>query len=95
MRLTGIYCISFFPLSNVRTDAYGGSLKNRIRLTLEVLEAVQSEWPALPLFVRTATDWADGGWNAEESVQLSILKRKGVDLIDVSSGALVPIKRFL
>jgi 2,4-dienoyl-CoA reductase-like NADH-dependent reductase (Old Yellow Enzyme family) len=65
------------PLSNVRTDAYGGSFENRIRLTLEVLEAVQSEWPIdLPLFVRiSATDWADGGWNAEESVQLT-LKRK-------------------
>jgi 2,4-dienoyl-CoA reductase-like NADH-dependent reductase (Old Yellow Enzyme family) len=61
-----------------------------------VLEAVQSEWPInLPLFVRiSATDWADGGWNAEESVQLSILKEKGVDLIDVSSGALVPYQKI-
>jgi 2,4-dienoyl-CoA reductase-like NADH-dependent reductase (Old Yellow Enzyme family) len=64
------------PLSNVRTDAYGGSFENRIRLTLEVLEAVQSEWPIdLPLFVRISA-WADGGWNAEESVQLSILLKK-------------------
>jgi 2,4-dienoyl-CoA reductase-like NADH-dependent reductase (Old Yellow Enzyme family) len=80
------------PLSNFRTDEYGGSFENRIRLTLEVLEAVQSEWPAdLPLFVRiSATDWAEGGWNIEESVQLSqLLKEKGVDLIDVSSGGLV------
>lgn len=80
------------PLSNFRTDEYGGSFENRIRFTLEVLEAVQSEWPEnLPLFVRiSATDWADGGWNIEESVQLSkILKEKGVDLIDVSSGGLV------
>lgn len=80
------------PLSNVRTDNYGGSFENRIRLTLEVVEAVQTEWPSnLPLFVRiSATDWADGGWNAAESVALSkILKEKGVDLIDVSSGALV------
>ena len=80
------------PLSNVRTDNYGGSFENRIRLTLEVVEAVQQEWPSnLPLFVRiSATDWADGGWNAEESVELSrILKEKGVDLMDVSSGALV------
>lgn len=85
------------PLSNVRTDAYGGSFENRIRLTLEVIEAVQSEWPIeLPLFVRiSATDWADGGWNTEESVQLSIiLKEKGVDLIDVSSGALVPYQKI-
>lgn len=80
------------PLSNLRTDEYGGSFENRIRLTLEVVEAVQSEWTEkLPLFVRiSATDWAEGGWNAEESVQLSkILKEKGVDLIDVSSGGLV------
>jgi len=80
------------PLSNFRTDEYGGSFENRIRLTLEVLEAVQSEWPTdLPLLVRiSATDWADGGWNIEESVQLSkILKEKGVDLMDVSSGGLV------
>ena len=80
------------PLSNERTDNYGGSFENRIRLTLEVVEAVQTEWPSnLPLFVRiSATDWAEGGWNAEESVALSkILKEKGVDLIDVSSGALV------
>jgi 2,4-dienoyl-CoA reductase-like NADH-dependent reductase (Old Yellow Enzyme family) len=80
------------PLSNFRTDEYGGSFENRIRLLLEVLEAVQSEWPSdLPIFIRiSATDWADGGWNIEESVQLSkILKEKGVDLMDVSSGGLV------
>lgn len=80
------------PLSNFRTDEYGGSFENRIRLLLEVLEAVQSEWPNdLPLFIRiSATDWADGGWNIEESVQLSkIVKEMGVDLIDVSSGGLV------
>jgi 2,4-dienoyl-CoA reductase-like NADH-dependent reductase (Old Yellow Enzyme family) len=79
------------PLSNFRTDEYGGSFENRIRLLLEVLEAVQSEWPTdLPLFVRiSATDWADGGWNLVESLQLSeILKEKGVDLMDVSSGGL-------
>ena len=80
------------PLSNFRTDEYGGSFENRIRLVLEVVEAVQSEWPKnLPLFVRiSATDWAEGGWSIEESVQLSkMLKEKGVDLIDVSSGGLV------
>jgi 2,4-dienoyl-CoA reductase-like NADH-dependent reductase (Old Yellow Enzyme family) len=80
------------PLSNFRTDEYGGSFENRIRLTLEVLEAIQSEWPSdLPLFVRiSATDWAEGGWNIDESLQLSkILKEKGVDLMDVSSGGLV------
>ena len=80
------------PLSNFRLDEHGGSFENRIRLTLEVVEAVQSEWPEnLPLFVRiSATDWAEGGWNLEESIQLSkILKKKGVDLIDVSSGGAV------
>lgn len=80
------------PLTNIRTDEYGGSFENRIRFTLEIIAAVQSEWPSdLPLFVRiSATDWAEGGWNPEESVKLSkILKEKGVDLIDVSSGGLV------
>ena len=80
------------PLTNVGNDEYGGSFENRIRLTLEIVEAVQSEWPSdLPLLVRiSATDWAEGGWNPEESVQLSILlKEKGVDLIDTSSGGLV------
>lgn len=85
------------PLSNFRTDEYGGSFENRIRLTLEVVEAVQSEWTKeLPLFIRiSATDWADGGWNIEESVQLSkILKEKGVDLIDVSSGGAVSYQQI-
>lgn len=85
------------PLTNNRTDEYGGSFENRIRFTLEIVEAVQSEWPSdLPLFVRiSATDWAEGGWNPEESVQLSkILKEKGVDLIDVSSGGLVSYQKI-
>lgn len=86
------------PLTNSRTDEYGGSFENRIRFTLEIVDAVQSEWPSdLPLFVRiSATDWADGGWNVEESVQLcKILKEKGVDLIDVSSGGLVSYQQIL
>jgi 2,4-dienoyl-CoA reductase-like NADH-dependent reductase (Old Yellow Enzyme family) len=77
------------PLSNLRTDEYGGSFENRIRLTLEVVAATREVWPAEnPLFVRiSATDWAEGGWSPEESVKLSaILKEKGVDLIDCSSG---------
>ena len=81
------------PLSNHRTDSYGGSFENRIRLLLEITEAIQSVWPHnLPLIVRiSATDWAEGGWNANEAVKLSaILKMKGVDLIDCSSGGLVP-----
>ncbi|MBQ0909478.1 NADH:flavin oxidoreductase/NADH oxidase [Flavobacterium sp. F-328] len=80
------------PLSNTRTDAYGGSFENRIRFTLEIVAAVQAEWPEnLPLFVRiSATDWAEGGWNLQESIALSrILKEKGVDLIDASSGGAV------
>jgi len=81
------------PLSNHRTDSYGGSFENRIRLLLEITEAIQTVWPQnFPLFVRiSATDWADRGWNPDESVKLSaILKAMGVDLIDCSSGGLVP-----
>ncbi|KRD11219.1 oxidoreductase [Flavobacterium sp. Root901] len=86
------------PLTNIRTDEYGGSFENRIRFTIEILEAVQQEWPKdLPLFVRiSATDWAENGWNPEESVKLSaILKEKGVDLIDVSSGGLVSHQKII
>lgn len=80
------------PLSNQRTDSYGGSFENRIHLLLEIVDAVRSVWPSnLPLFVRlSATDWAEGGWNIDESVKLaSILKHKGVDLIDTSAGGMV------
>ncbi|WP_324719337.1 NADH:flavin oxidoreductase/NADH oxidase [Salinimicrobium sp. HB62] len=81
------------PLSNHRKDEYGGSFENRSRLVLEVTRAVRENWPKeLPLFVRiSATDWAEGGWNQEESVQLAkLLKEEGVDLIDCSSGGLIP-----
>jgi len=81
------------PLSNQRTDAYGGSFENRTRLTREVVAAVRKIWPEkLPLFVRlSATDWAEGGWNLEETIALAkILRDEGVDLIDTSSGGLVP-----
>lgn len=80
------------PLSNIRRDEYGGSFENRIRLLTEVLEAVQKVWPEhLPLFVRvSATDWAQGGWDIDQSVQLAkIFKTQGVDLVDCSSGGLV------
>lgn len=80
------------PLSNKREDEYGGSFENRIKLLLEVIVAVQQVMREdMPLFVRiSATDWADGGWDEAQSVRLSaILKNKGVDLMDVSSGALV------
>ncbi|RYY20812.1 MAG: NADH:flavin oxidoreductase/NADH oxidase [Cytophagaceae bacterium] len=81
------------PLSNQRTDAYGGSFENRIRLLLEVVAAVRQVLPEeLPLFVRiSATDWAEGGWTPDESVQLSTwLRDRGVDLIDCSTGGNVP-----
>ncbi len=81
------------PLANRRTDVYGGSFRNRTRLTLDVVGAVRHVWPAhLPLFVRiSATDWADDGWNVDESVELArLLRESGVDLVDVSSGGLVP-----
>jgi len=81
------------PLSNRRTDDYGGSLENRLRFPLRVAAAVREVWPArLPLFVRiSATDWADGGWDLPNSIELSKrLKTIGADLIDCSSGGLVP-----
>jgi 2,4-dienoyl-CoA reductase-like NADH-dependent reductase (Old Yellow Enzyme family) len=83
----------YSPLSNHRTDAYGGAFENRIRLLLEVTEAVQEVWPKnYPLFVRiSATDWTEGGWTGEDSIELAkILKRKGVDLIDCSTGGNMP-----
>ena len=81
------------PLSNRRTDTYGGSFANRIRLLVRVAAAVRGRMPdRLPLFVRlSTTDWVEGGWDVDQSVELSRrLKAAGVDLIDASSGALVP-----
>jgi 2,4-dienoyl-CoA reductase-like NADH-dependent reductase (Old Yellow Enzyme family) len=81
------------PLSNVRTDGYGGSLQNRTRLLREVVEAVRGVWPdSLPLWVRvSATDWVEGGWDAEQTVELArVLAPLGVDLVDCSSGGTVP-----
>jgi 2,4-dienoyl-CoA reductase-like NADH-dependent reductase (Old Yellow Enzyme family) len=80
------------PLCNVRDDEYGGSLENRMRLTLRVASAVREAWPReLPLFVRiSASDWAEGGWDLAQSVELSKqLRELGVDLIDCSSGGAV------
>ena len=81
------------PLSNERTDQFGGSLENRARFLLDTAAAVRAVIPPqLPLSVRiSATDWAEGGWNLDESITLSKwLKAAGVDLIDVSSGGLTP-----
>ena len=90
----------YSPISNHRTDEYGGSFENRIRLLLEIIDSVKEVWPAEnPLFVRiSATEWTEGGWTADDSVALSkILKEKGVDLVDCSSGgnvatAKIPLK---
>ncbi|MDP4202400.1 MAG: NADPH dehydrogenase NamA [Bacteroidota bacterium] len=81
------------PITNKRTDKYGGSFDNRVRLLLEVVDAVRQVWPvSKPLFVRiSATDWAEGGWDEAQSVKLAILlKNRGVDLMDISSGGLLP-----
>lgn len=77
------------PLSNQRTDEYGGSFENRVRFLLETTEAVRAAWPErLPLWVRvSATDWKEGGWTIDDSVKLAPeLRKRGVDLIDCSSG---------
>jgi len=81
------------PLSNTRTDEYGGTFENRIRATLKVVRAVREVWPQrLPLSVRvSATDWKEGGWDLAQTIVLAReLKPLGVDLIDASSGGLVP-----
>lgn len=80
------------PLSNQRKDQYGGSLENRMRFPLRIAAATRALWPAeLPLFVRiSATDWVEGGWDLEQSLQFCRqLKEIGVDLIDCSTGGLV------
>jgi 2,4-dienoyl-CoA reductase-like NADH-dependent reductase (Old Yellow Enzyme family) len=81
------------PLSNHRTDSYGGSFENRTRLLCEVLAAVRRVWPeSAPLFLRiSATDWIDGGWDLDQSTRLAeLVGPLGVDLIDCSSGGLAP-----
>jgi 2,4-dienoyl-CoA reductase-like NADH-dependent reductase (Old Yellow Enzyme family) len=81
------------PLSNHRTDDYGGSFENRVRLVREVVAAVRGVWPQrLPLCVRlSATDWTEGGWTPDDTVALAkLLRGDGVDIIDVSSGGNVP-----
>lgn len=86
----GYLCHNFYsPLSNHRSDKYGGSFENRTRFTVETVRMIREVWPdSLPLAVRlSCTDWIEGGWTLEETVELAkILKAEGVDLIDCSSG---------
>lgn len=90
----GYLCHEFLsPLSNKRNDEYGGSLANRFRLPLRIAEEVRKAWPDnLPLFVRvSATDWVDGGWDLQQTIEFArMLKDIGIDLIDCSTGGLVP-----
>jgi 2,4-dienoyl-CoA reductase-like NADH-dependent reductase (Old Yellow Enzyme family) len=85
------------PLANHRNDKYGGAFENRIRLTVEAAQAIRRVWPEdLPLFIRiSAQDWAPGGWTLGESVELARrLKPVGVDLVDCSSGGVVPYAKI-
>jgi 2,4-dienoyl-CoA reductase-like NADH-dependent reductase (Old Yellow Enzyme family) len=85
------------PLSNFRTDSYGGSFENRTRIVIEVVDAIRAVWPdGKPLFIRfSATDWVEGGWTIDETSELTkLLKDHGVDLVDVSSGAIVAEARI-
>jgi 2,4-dienoyl-CoA reductase-like NADH-dependent reductase (Old Yellow Enzyme family) len=80
------------PMSNHRQDEYGGSFENRIRLSLRVAEAVRAAWPEeLPLAFRvSSSDWVEGGWSIEETVELAKrLKQSGIDMVDCSSGGAV------
>ena len=82
------------PLSNQRTDEYGGSFENRIRFLLETVDTVRREWPAgKPLFVRiSATEWTEDGWTMADTIQLAaLLKLRGVDFLDVSSAGNVVV----
>jgi 2,4-dienoyl-CoA reductase-like NADH-dependent reductase (Old Yellow Enzyme family) len=85
------------PLSNQRTDGFGGSLQNRMRFPLEVVSALREIWPEhLPVFVRiSATDWAPGGWDLPQSIEFAkACKALGIDLIDCSSGGLVQTQQI-
>jgi len=85
------------PLSNHRTDEYGGSFENRTRLALRIAKSLRGIWPTKwPVLVRlSATDWAEGGWDLDQSIRLSkCFKKIGIDLIDCSSGGLVPYAKI-
>lgn len=81
------------PIANRRDDEYGGSLENRCRLPLRIARAIRDLWPAQwPVFVRiSATDWVEGGWDLAQSIQFAKwLKEIGIDLVDCSTGGMVP-----
>ena len=85
------------PIANHRTDAYGGSLENRMRFPLEVFDAVRAAFPAeKPIGIRlSGTDWVDGGWDLEQTIAFAKeLKARGVDWIDVSSGGISPAQKI-
>ena len=85
------------PISNQRTDAYGGSLDNRMRFPLEVFAAVRAAFPAdKPVGIRvSASDWVDGGWDIAQTITFAQeLKKLGVDWIDVSSGGISPLQKI-
>jgi 2,4-dienoyl-CoA reductase-like NADH-dependent reductase (Old Yellow Enzyme family) len=85
------------PISNQRSDEYGGSISNRMRFPIEIYDAVRDVWPAdKPLGVRvSATDWVEGGWNVEETIELAQrLKARGCDWIDVSTGGVSPLQKI-
>src|ERR1700720_601519 len=85
------------PISNQRTDAYGGSLQNRMRYPLEVFDAVRAAFPAeKPLGVKvSATDWVEGGWDLSQTIEFAReLKKRGVDWIDASSGGVSPLQKI-
>ena len=85
------------PRSNRREDNYGGSFDNRVRVVIEVIDAVRTAIPdTMPLFVRiSATDWVEGGWDLQQSIELAkVMEHHGVDFIDVSSGGLDPSQKI-
>lgn len=85
------------PISNKRADKYGGTFENRTRFTIEAIRSVRAEWPdGKPMSVRlSSTDWAEGGWTLEDTIELSkILKAEGVDLIDCSGGGGTPLAKI-
>jgi 2,4-dienoyl-CoA reductase-like NADH-dependent reductase (Old Yellow Enzyme family) len=81
------------PITNERSDEYGGSFENRIRIVVDVVRAIREDWPdRFPLLMRiSATDWVEGGWDIEQSIELArVVKSLGVDMIDCSSGGIAP-----